>query len=143
MKNISSGLLLCTLLLAGVFISGCNEEKTDEEMILDQIEILQTAIEEHDRGDFMAVIDEQYADQMNNNRSALQRLLMIYFYRFKDISVYVSGTQVEVQSIRADAHSQVVVTGGKSLIPERARHAQVHSCWKKVSGEWLLSCLEW
>ncbi len=143
MKKISSGLLFCTLLLAGIFISGCNEEKTDEEMILAQIEVLQTAIEEHDRGDFMAVIDEQYNDQMNNNRSALQRLLMIYFYRFKDISVYISGTQITIRSIRADAHSQVVVTGGKNLIPERARHAQVHSCWKKVSGEWLLSCLEW
>lgn len=143
MTKITSGMLFSMLLLTGIFISGCSEEKTDEAMIMAQIEILQTAIEEHDRSDFMALIDEQYQDQMNNTRSSLQRLLMIYFYRFKDISVYISATQINVQSIRADAHSQVVITGGKNLIPERARHAQVHSCWKKVSGEWLLSCLEW
>ena len=124
-------------------LTGCAEKKTDEALIQAQIETLQGAIESHERGKFMAVIDEQYQDQLNNDRQSLQRMLMGFFFRYKDISVYVSATKISIQQIRADAQSQVVVTGGKNLLPESARHYQVHSCWKKVSDEWLLSCLEW
>ena len=131
------------MLFFGLLMSGCAEKKSDEALIQAQIEILQNAIETHDRGQFMEVIDAQYRDQLNNDRQSLQRMLMGFFFRYKDISVYVSATQISLQQIRADAQSQVVVTGGRHLIPESARHYQVHSCWKKVSDEWLLSCLEW
>ena len=130
-------------LFSGILMSGCAEKKTDEALIQAQIETLQAAIESHERGKFMAVIDEQYQDQLNNDRQSLQRMLLGFFFRYKDISVYVSATKISIQRIRADAQSQVVVTGGKNLLPESARHYQVHSCWKKVSDEWLLSCLEW
>ncbi len=131
------------LLTLCLLTSGCAEQKTDEVLIQEQINILQDAIEAHDRGKFMAVVDEQYHDQLNSDRQSLQRLLMGFFLRYKDISVYVSATEINIQQIRADAQSQVIVTGGKNLIPENARHYQVHSCWKKISDEWLLSCLEW
>lgn len=126
-----------------VFLSGCTEKKTDETLIQEQIKILQEAIETHDRGQFMAIIDTDYSDQINSDRNSLQRMLLGFFLRYKDISVYASATQITIQQIRADARSQVIVTGGKHLIPDNARHYQVHSCWKKVSGEWMLSCLEW
>ncbi len=135
--------LILYMIWGGLMLSGCAEQKSDEAMIQAQIEILQNAIETHDRGQFMDVIDTQYRDQLNNDRQSLQRMLMGFFFRYRDISVYVSATQISMQQIRADAQSQVVVTGGKHLIPESARHYQVHSCWKKVSDEWLLSCLEW
>ncbi|WP_214660508.1 hypothetical protein [sulfur-oxidizing endosymbiont of Gigantopelta aegis] len=123
--------------------SGCAEKKTDEAQILAQIAVLQAAIENHDRGEFMDVVDEQYQDQRGNSHKSLQRMLMGFFFRYKDISVYVSANQVELQSIRADVQSQVIITGGKNIIPDNARHYAVHSCWKKVSDEWRLSCLEW
>lgn len=135
--------IIFALLFSSVLLPGCAEKKTDEAMIQEQITVLQKAIESHDRGLFMDVIDEQYQDQLDNNQKTLQRMLMGFFLRYKDISVYASATQINVQQIRAEGDSQVVVTGGKNLIPESARHYQVHSCWKKVSGEWLLSCLEW
>lgn len=138
--------VLIWLFSASLFIgvlSGCAEQKTDEALIQEQIDTLQTAIETHDRGSFMAVVDESYYDQLNEDRKALQRMLLGYFLRNKDISVYVSANQIAVTQIRAEVQSQVVVTGGKGLLPEDARHYQVLSCWKKVDGEWLLSCLEW
>ncbi len=135
--------LISCLLLLVFLLSACSENKSDTTLIEEQISSLQEAIENHDRGMFMDVIDEQYQDQLNNDRQSLQRMLMGFFFRYKDISVYVSATQIDVQEIRADAQSQVVLTGGKNLIPESARHYQVYSCWKKVSDEWLLSCLEW
>lgn len=134
--------LLIALLLSGV-LSGCAEQKTDEAMIQEQIESLQKAIETRDRGRFMSVIDASYYDQFNDTRKSLERMLLGYFLRYKDISVYVSRNQIEVTQIRAEAQSQVVVTGGKGLLPENARHYQVRSCWKKLDDEWLLSCLEW
>lgn len=136
-------LILSAVVFSGLLVSGCAEKQSDEDLIQAQIQILQDAIETHDRGLFMDVIDAQYRDQLNNDRQSLQRMLMGFFFRYKDISVYVSATQISVQQIRADAQSQVVVTGGRNLLPEKARHYQVHSCWKKVSDEWLLSCLEW
>ena len=130
-------------IFSSVMISACSEKKTDEALIQEQITRLQEAIETHDRGKFMAIIDSEYSDQINSVRQSLQRMLLAFFLRYKDISVYVSATQINIQQIRADARSQVVLTGGKHLIPDNARHYQVHSCWKKVSDEWLLSCLEW
>jgi len=135
--------LIPALFLLSYLLVACDEAKTDEELITAQINTLQEAIETHDRGDFMAVIDSEYSDHLNKDRSSLQKMLMLFFYRYKDISVYVTGTEIELQQIRAEAHSQVVLTGGQSLIPENARHYQVKSCWKKVDDEWLLSCLEW
>jgi hypothetical protein len=135
--------ILIIILIGLLFSSGCAEKKTDEAQILAQIAVLQEAIENHDRSQFMDVIDEQYQDQLGNDRKNLQRMLIGFFYRYKDISVYVSANQVELQSIRADVQSQVILTGGKNIIPDNARHYSVHSCWKKVSDEWLLSCLEW
>ncbi|MCU7800700.1 MAG: hypothetical protein KZQ70_11265 [gamma proteobacterium symbiont of Lucinoma myriamae] len=142
MTNIRTALMLLSFSLI-VLMLGCTEKKTDEVLIQEQITLLQEAIETHDRGNFMDIIDLEYSDQVNSDRQSLQRMLLGFFLRYKDISVYVSATQINIQHIRADAQSQVVVTGGKHLIPDNARHYQVHSCWKKVSGEWLLSCLEW
>ncbi len=136
-------LLIPALFFLSYLLVACDEEKTDEERIVAQIKVLQEAIEAHDSSDFMAVIDSQYSDRLNKTRSSLQKMLLLFFYRYKDISVYVTATKIDLQHIRADAHSQVVLTGGQSLIPENARHYQVKSCWKKVDDEWLLSCLEW
>ena len=132
------------LILSGLFLlAACSKPQTDEAMIEAKISQLQQAIENHDQGDFMEVIDEHYTDQLHNDRKNLQRMLLGFFLRYKDISVFASAHQIEVNQIRANVQSQVVVTGGEHLIPDSARHYQVHSCWKKVSGEWLLSCLKW
>ena len=134
---------LFSLMLFVSALSGCAKQKTDEAMIQEQIETLQKAIEEHNRGGFMSVIDVSYHDQLNNDPKSLQAMLLGYFLRYKDISVFVSANQIEVTQIRAQVQSQVVVTGGRGLLPENARHYQVSSNWKKVDGEWLLSGLEW
>ena len=134
---------IASLSLVFALLTGCAEEKSDEAMIQAQIKILQEAIETHDRGKFMAVIDTEYYDQLNSDRKSLQRMLLGFFLRYKDISVYVSASQVAVMQVRAEVQSQILVTGGKGLLPESARHYQVTSCWKKVSDDWLLSCLEW
>ena len=136
-------LFIASLVLVFGLLTGCAEEKSDEAMIQAQIKILQEAIETHDRGKFMAVIDTEYYDQLNSDRKSLQRMLLGFFLRYKDISVYVSASQVAVMQVRAEVQSQILVTGGKGLLPESARHYQVSSCWKKVSDDWLLSCLEW
>ena len=136
-------LFIASLVLVSGLLTGCAEEKSDEAMIQEQIKILQEAIETHDRGKFMAVIDTEYYDQLNSDRKSLQRMLLGFFLRYKDISVYVSANQVAVMQVRAEVQSQILVTGGKGLLPESARHYQVTSCWKKVADDWLLSCLEW
>ena len=136
-------LVIASLVLVFGLLTGCAEEKSDEAMIQEQIKILQEAIETHDRGKFMAVTDTEYYDQLNSDRKSLQRMLLGFFLRYKDISVYVSASQVAVMQVRAEVQSQILVTGGKGLLPESARHYQVTSCWKKVADDWLLSCLEW
>lgn len=136
-------LVTIMLLMSLVWISGCSEQPSDEVQIQEKMAQLQEAIEKKDRSGFMAEIDEQYQDQLGNNRKALQRMLMGFFLRYKDISIFVSGSEIEVTQIRAEGRSQVVVTGGEGIIPDNARHYQVYSCWNKHGGEWLLSCLEW
>lgn len=134
---------LWSWLLLSCLLSGCTENKSDETLIREQIDSLQTAIEARDRGSFMAVIDDSYQDPLNSDRKSLQRMLMGYFLRYQDISVYATGHQIELTPLSAEVKSQVVVTGGKGLLPEDARHYQVVSCWNKSDEEWLLSCLEW
>ena len=137
--------LMKTLLLV-LFIlqlAACSKPQSDEARILQQITKLQSAIENHSRSDFMAVIDGDYYDRLNTDRKSLQRMLMGFFLRYRDIAVFVTNTTIDIQQIRAQAQSQVVVSGGAGIVPDKARHYQVSSCWKKVSDEWLLSCLEW
>jgi hypothetical protein len=136
-------ILLLFLVLISLITLGCSNVQTDEVLIQLKIDQLQNAIEKHHRGDFMAIIDRSYHDQMNHDRHSLQRFLMGFFLRYKDISVYISATKINNKGIRAIAESQIVLTGGETLIPESARHYQVYSCWSKVEEEWLLTCLEW
>ena len=124
-------------------LSGCSDNRNDETIIREQIENLQIAIEQHDRSQFMAIIDSEYYDKLNSDPQSLQRMLLGFFLRYKDISIFASAHQFKMMQIRAEVQSQVVITGGKGLLPERARHYKVKSCWKKDSDEWLLSCLDW
>ncbi len=136
-------IIFAVFITGQLIFAGCSEQKTDEAVIIERISLLQKAIETHNSSQFMAIIDSQYYDQINTDRQALQAMLMVFFLRYKDISVFVNATTINIQGIRADAQSQLLLTGGKSIIPENARHYRVHSCWKKVSQQWLLSCLNW
>ena len=136
-------IIFAVFITGQLIFAGCSEQKTDEAVIIERISLLQKAIETHNSSQFMAIIDSQYYDQINTDRQALHAMLMVFFLRYKDISVFVNATTINIQGIRADAQSQLLLTGGKSIIPENARHYRVHSCWKKVSQQWLLSCLNW
>jgi len=102
-------LILLLSLMSGLLLSGCAEEKTDEVLIQEQIDVLQKAIETHDRNRFMDVIDEQYQDQLNNNQKTLQRMLMGFFLRYKDISVYASSNPVLLNALKNHQWQEVFV----------------------------------
>ena len=132
------------VLFVVIQVIGCStERRTDESMIKEQIEHLEAAIETHNRSDFMSIIDSEYQDKLNSNRKSLQTMLLGLFFRYKDISVFSSAHEFNIMQIRAEVRSQIVITGGHGLIPDKARHYQLKSCWKKESGEWLLYCLDW
>jgi len=139
--NLASILLLVVITL---FVSACGDSASDEDKIKNQLQAGVIAIESRNSGDALDIVSETFTDQDNNTRKDLHRILMGYFLRYKDIGVFYTNTAIEIKSPGyAEATFNVVLTGGEHLIPDDARHYDVHSCWRNISGEWLLSCLRW
>jgi hypothetical protein len=107
---------------------------------------LQTAIEERDTGDVMALLDEHFQASANLDRAGTRRLLTASFLRFQNIRVIAltSSHRIDPQAPSLGrSEAQVLVTGAQGLVPERAEPYGVKLEWRLVGGDWKLTDLRW
>ena len=134
--------------LSILVVVGCSKS-TPEQAILNNIDALQTAIEDKDNSDVREHISLHFiggsgATQITADN--LQAYLAGMFLRHAKIGVLVSNTQVTVSEFDpyiATSTSTVAVTGAEGLIPDAARLYKVNATWRLESDQWKLLELTW
>jgi hypothetical protein len=137
---------LVLLLLGGLaLLPGCAKRGSVEEQVTAAINSMESAIEEGQVMDAMALVADDFQGQQGRLlRKDLFGLVTLQRNRFRDVSIQRLPLSISSDGGNfATANFQVVVTGGAGLLPERGRLLAVASTWTRESGDWQLWRADW
>ncbi len=141
--------LLLALILAAL-LPACSEPVGPEALIRAKIMTMEEALAERSNGDFMDQLSASFsggrADDQSLDREAAQRMLAVYFLRYRNIEVLVSQVDVSIdpyQSGLATSTARVALAGGERLLPDAAGFYRVTGQWQNFDGDWKLTRLTW
>lgn len=133
-----------------LLLSACTEPVGPEAQIRANIMAMETALAERSNGDFMQHLSASFSGGRSGqeafDREGAQKMLALYFLRYRNIEVLVSQVDVEIdlyQPALAQATASVALAGGERLIPSSAGLYRVETQWQDFDGEWKLVQLRW
>ena len=111
---------------------------------------MEEALAERDNGAFMDHLAASFsggrAGEENLDRDAAQRLLVLYFLRYRNIELLVSQVDVAVdlyEPALAASSARVALAGGAQRLPDSAGLYRVEGQWQNFDGRWKLTRLTW
>ncbi|MCX4026505.1 hypothetical protein H0A36_12725 [Endozoicomonas sp. SM1973] len=126
-------------------LSGCTEVPA-ESAIAEQIEKIQTAIENKNSQKVLKTLSESFNSAQGMDRQGVKRLLLAYFLRHKNIKIYITNNNISYNPAYpnvATSESAVTVTGAESILPNQSGIYKVKTEWVREDGEWLVSSVSW
>lgn len=117
----------------------------DEARIRARLDSMSTALAEGDSRSFMAPLAEDFsAETWDLDRRAVQLLLLRELRSHERIRARIFDIEVELfAEQRANAQFQVVLTGGRGLVPEQGSWYRVHTGWRHDGSDWELIAARW
>lgn len=76
-------------------------------------------------------------------KNDVKRVLAAVLLRNEQITVSAVVTDVRIDGTRASARVQVVATGGSGFLPERGRHWDFSTDWRRDGGRWVVFNAQW
>ena len=132
--------LLCALFVA---LAGC-DSTPPEDKLRATITKMQTDGENHQVGDVMDSVAEDFGGGGGMDRQALHRMLLGISMRNAELGVTIGPVDVEVIGERATAEFTLGASGGAGgLLPDRAQVYDVTTGWRLEDGEWKLISASW
>ena len=143
-------IVLIPLILLQALLTGCSQPTGPEQAIRQQVEALETALAERDRGDALEILADGFlggaGGQLDKDKEAADKMLAVYFLRYHRIRVVISQLEITLdpyQPALAEASAQVALAGGERLIPNSAGLYQVNARWQNIDGDWQITRLQW
>ncbi|MCW8964986.1 MAG: hypothetical protein OQL16_14410 [Gammaproteobacteria bacterium] len=136
-------LLIISLLLA--LLTACSQPPV-EEAIRNNMQIIQTAIEEKDRSEVLSYLTEDFTGNQHINKEEAGKMLIAKFLLHNKITITVLKTEITPHpgyNFVANGKHSVVVTGADRLVPDSARVYEVKSHWELKDDDWMLARLTW
>ena len=134
--------LFIMLIVSTFLLPSCSSE-TDEQRLNTALAGLFSAIENRQRSDVRQYLSKDFLAQRKQGRADAERIMLLYFRQNQNISIYRLQQDVKINKDRAEITLIVMVTGSSGLLPERGNRYQVDMLWRKQSGGWLLSNVNW
>jgi len=141
--------LFFTLLLT-LSITACSRYSEPEAQIAANVQAMETALDERDRGDFMRHLARSFTGRNPNggsmSREEAEKMLMLYFLRYRKVGVLVTQLEIEIDLYEpnlATTSAAVVLSGGEQLLPDSAGLYRVNGQWQNYDGDWKLTRLDW
>jgi hypothetical protein len=135
--------LMAALPLA--MLAGCSRSDPEREL-RNTIERMARAIEQHEPGDFLdALADDFTRDSGAFGKQEARRLLAGVLLRNEKIVLSAVVTDLQLSGDRARVTLRVIATGARAggLIPERGQTWEFDSAWRRVDGRWQVFNAEW
>lgn len=132
---------LCALLL---LLAGCAGDP-DQAALEATIAEAQSAAEEGEMGDVIALLTQDFAGQEGRyDKQMLRRLLMAIRMRHSDVSVSRVSTEFQMGESFATVKMKLLLTGGSGgIVPESGRLMDLETRWRVEDGAWRLTAAEW
>ena len=138
--NSFSTALVCIVMI--LFLGACNKD-SDEARIKHALSILEQGLEKRDAATAISVFSKEYRDQAGRDTRATRSMMFVYFSRNQKIEVLTGNLSIEVKNSDASVKLDVVLLGGKNIIPERGQQYQVDMQWRKQGDDWRLYRAAW
>jgi len=145
MRTIISIIILCLILFCCL---GCKKE-TEQDRVRKVITGIQKAAEDKEIRKIIVNISKTYNDPQDNNFESVNGLLIAYFYRFPQISVYLSNLAVKVEDSSATATFKAFLTSrGASesaprILPQSLGMYAFEVALMKEKDEWKVVSAVW
>ena len=130
-------------LVLSVSLVACSAPVDDETRLRRHIELLATAIEQHERTTIMQQLDNEFRTREGLLPQDINRMLFAQFRQNKQIQVFLYDLQVQVMTSVADVQLETLLLGSSQWLPERGRRYRVQMRWQKQNDEWLLLRMDW
>ena len=133
---------LLFLLLLGV--GGCSRTP-DETRIRNAIVSMQEALEQHNPGDFMAFVADDFTGADGSmDRDALHNLLRAQVLANASIGIASGPIDIELHGDRATVRMTATFTGGSARwLPERGSVYTLTSGWRRSGDDWQCFNAQW
>ncbi|MFZ5600936.1 MAG: hypothetical protein ACOY7J_00660 [Pseudomonadota bacterium] len=129
--------LLALLVVLCGLMAACSKNP-DEARLLQRLDALETALQEKQADAVLDLLTDRFTTGRGETRDDVKRLLLLHFFRNRNIGVVRSQTDVtldEADPVQASIHFHALVTGGEGLLPERGRQFRVESHWLFEKGD--------
>lgn len=136
--------LLITIILT-LPLAGCTPAP-DEAQITEHIHAMAHGIEARQSDEILDRLNEEFRSSRLKDKKEVNRLLMLSFLKYKNISILLTNIQVVFDATyqnRAQATFNAVATSSSGLIPHDGQIYQLDSQWEKRDGDWYMQALEW
>lgn len=136
------GFLILIVLSAGLF--ACSKPPAEAALRSD-IERIAQAVQAKRSQDILPFIDDQMTTAQGLGKQDLQRMLFVYFRRYKNVSVTISRLDVDMSADerRARVLAIVLLSGAKNLVPQSGNIYRIESDWYLNDGHWLIDDVSW
>jgi hypothetical protein len=141
---------LLTVLGITLLLGACSEPVGPEALIRANIMAMEEALAERNNGDFIDKLAASFsggrAGEETLDRDAAQKMLAVYFLRYRNIEILVSQVDVAIdlyEPALATSTARVALAGGEHLLPASAGLYTVHGQWQNFDGQWKLTRLTW
>ncbi len=133
--------------LAGlaVALAGCGPAQTPEARIVETIDRMEEAAEAADRSAFMAHVHDEFRGQGGAlTREDFRAWLLLQLNRHQRMRAQRFPAEVRLLNAEeAVAEFNVLVTGGRGLLPEEGQLLAVETIWRRDGDDWLLLEADW
>ncbi len=139
-------ILIVIPLLLGSALASCHTD-TENERITKVITSTQKAAENKEIKKVLSSLSKTYRDPQGNDYQGIKDLLLFYFFRHQKISVLLSDLDINIQTARATAGFQAVLSGRNAssggILPEALGAYRFEVTLTKEAGEWKITSAKW
>ena len=126
-------------------LASCGGGGTPEARIVETMDRMEEAAEAAERGAFMAHVHDDFRGQGGAlTREDFRGWLLLQLNRHQRMRAQRFPAEVRLLNAEeAVAEFNVLVTGGRGLLPEEGRLLAVSTVWRRDGDDWLLLEADW
>jgi hypothetical protein len=128
-----------------LLLTGCGEELSVEQHIIANLQAMETAAEEGEHFEFMGYVADSFEGQLGSmDRREFHRFMIFQLNKKRRLHAQFFPIYVtETGDTLATANFNLLVTGGKGLLPESGQLFDVKTQWLLNRSDWLLQKADW
>jgi hypothetical protein len=133
---------------AVIMTSGCHAD-TEQAKVRKVVHTVQQAAKNKDIKQVLSRLSKTYKDPQGNTYDEIKDLLLYYFFRHAEVSIYIANLEVHVDGSHAAAVFQAVLSGGNKpestggILPEALGAYNFDVTLALESGEWRIVSAKW